>query len=233
MSLSTKTRNGNGRIAELEIQQPTPEVAAPKREVVTITAPKMRTIPIRIVGTAPYLQCRFPQKAMLQMMGKQAAGDQNGKRAKRTARDFDADYQGSMHRISDKVYGIPAAAFRAACISACRLVGFKMTIAKLSVFIESDGYDMLDKTPLVIINGTPEKHTMIGRNDNGGADIRVRAIYPEWSATVRVTFDEDQFKLVDVVNLFTRVGAQIGIGEGRPDSKNSAGMGMGTFRIES
>jgi hypothetical protein len=29
-----------------------------------------------------------------------------------------------------------------------------------------------------------------------------------------------------------RVGLQVGIGEGRPDSKNSAGMGWGLFTIE-
>jgi hypothetical protein len=29
-----------------------------------------------------------------------------------------------------------------------------------------------------------------------------------------------------------RVGAQVGIGEGRPDSKNSTGMGWGTFEIK-
>lgn len=37
---------------------------------------------------------------------------------------------------------------------------------------------------------------------------------------------------VDVANLMNRVGAQVGIGEGRPDSKNSAGMGWGLFSIE-
>ena len=36
----------------------------------------------------------------------------------------------------------------------------------------------------------------------------------------------------DVTNLLMRVGQQVGIGEGRPDSKNSAGMGWGTFNVE-
>jgi hypothetical protein len=35
------------------------------------------------------------------------------------------------------------------------------------------------------------------------------------------------------VNLFNRVGQQVGVGEGRPDSRNSAGMGMGLFNVES
>lgn len=198
---------------------------------VTVSAPKMRTVDIHITGTAPYLQCRFPEKAMNMMKAKQAAGDQTGKRAKRAPRNFEADYIGALHKTASGKCGIPASAFRSAAISACRLVGFKMTIAKLSVFIVADDYDAIDATPLVFIDGKPEKHECIGRNADGGADIRVRAIFKEWSAKVRVRFDEDQFSLADVMNLFNRVGCQIGIGEGRPDSKNSAGMGFGTFEI--
>jgi hypothetical protein len=41
----------------------------------------------------------------------------------------------------------------------------------------------------------------------------------------------DQFTPEDVANLMARVGMQVGIGEGRPDSKNSAGMGWGLFKI--
>jgi hypothetical protein len=35
----------------------------------------------------------------------------------------------------------------------------------------------------------------------------------------------------DVTNLINRVGLQVGIGEGRPDSKDSAGIGLGLFEI--
>jgi len=34
-----------------------------------------------------------------------------------------------------------------------------------------------------------------------------------------------------VTNLLARMGMQVGIGAGRPDSTDSAGMGWGTFRI--
>ena len=49
---------------------------------------------------------------------------------------------------------------------------------------------------------------------------------------MRIRFDADMFSAADVANLMNRVGAQVGIGEGRPDSKNSAGMGWGLFSIE-
>jgi hypothetical protein len=47
-----------------------------------------------------------------------------------------------------------------------------------------------------------------------------------------VRFDADQFKASDVVNLLQRAGAQVGIGEGRPFSKSSNGLGYGTFDVE-
>ena len=73
---------------------------------------------------------------------------------------------------------------------------------------------------------------MAVRNATGGPDIRVRPIWREWSADVRVRYDADQFTLNDVTNLMDRVGMQVGIGEGRPDSRQSAGLGWGTFRLE-
>jgi len=49
---------------------------------------------------------------------------------------------------------------------------------------------------------------------------------------VVVNFDADQFTVQDVTNLMQRVGMQVGIGEGRPDSRDSAGLGWGTFCLK-
>lgn len=200
-------------------------------EVLTITPPRFRTLEFTISGTAPYMQLRFSAKAMNAMMEKMAAGSAARKGKAREARDFDDDYQQAMHRSTEDWLGIPASAFRAAFISACRMVGFKMTIAKLSLFVEADGYDKVDGTPLVKITGEPERCDLPVRNATGVMDIRVRPVWMEWGAKIRVRFDEDQFKAQDVTNLLMRVGAQVGIGEGRPDSKSSAGLGYGLFEI--
>jgi hypothetical protein len=106
-----------------------------------------------------------------------------------------------------------------------------MTRAKLSLFVVADGFDKLDGTPLVkITKGKPHYVEHAVRNESGVADIRPRPMWDEgWEAEVRLTWDADQFSTIDVANLLMRVGLQVGIGEGRPDSKNSAGMGWGTF----
>lgn len=201
-----------------------------KREVV-ISAPNMATAIFKIIGTAPYVQARFSQKAMQQMADKMRAGGTSRKGKARAARDFDADYEGAKHTSTEGWIGIPAGAFRNAMISACRLVGFKMTLGKLSVFVEADGFDAVDGVPLIRINGEPEKQEMHVRNATGVVDIRVRPMWRDWSAEIRVRYDQDQFTHQDVANLLNRVGQQVGIGEGRPDSKSSAGLGWGLFAI--
>lgn len=206
-------------------------MATQQSETVTIKAPRIQTASFRLIGTAPYVQARFSAKAMQAMADKMTAGSTaQGKRV-REARDFDEDYKQAMHVSMDGWHGIPAGAFRQAMISACRLVGFKMTLAKLSVFVEADGFDAVDGIPLVRIDGEPERIDMAVRNATGVADIRVRPMWREWACDLRVSYDTDQFTLQDVSNLLTRVGIQVGIGEGRPDSRQSAGLGWGLFRI--
>jgi hypothetical protein len=118
-------------------------------------------------------------------------------------------------------------------IDCCRLVGFKMTITKMTVFAEADGYDCTDGTPLVrITKGEPEYNEMPVRLASGVCDIHPRPMWrPGWEAIVRIRYDADQFTLMDITNLLMRVGMQSGIGEGRPFSKNSNGMGWGLFTI--
>lgn len=207
--------------------------ASPTNKVVQISAPNLRTASFELIGTAPFVQLRFSEKAMNAMMDKMKGGTQSKSKKIRSARDFNEDFIQAQHISTEGWVGIPAGAFRSAMISACRLVQFKMTLAKLSVFIEADGIDKVDGVPLVKIIGKPEPNTMAVRNATGVADIRCRPMWKKWSVNLRVTYDEDQFSLQDVTNLLSRVGAQVGIGEGRPDSRMSAGLGWGTFKIAS
>lgn len=201
-------------------------------QTVAISPPKFKTLVFDLRGTAPYVQARFSAKAMQAMMAKQAAGSTAKKGTKRAARDFDEDFRQAQHISSDGWVGVPAAALRNACIDVCRMVGFKMTHAKMSIFVEADGFDSVDGAPLVkLIAKKPERLDMATRNATGVADIRVRPMWREWALKLRVRYDEDQFSASDVANLLSRAGVQVGIGEGRPFSKSSNGLGYGTFEL--
>ena len=197
-----------------------------------ISKPNIERLVLKIVGNAPYVQNKFSQKAREQMRQTQEAGSVARKGKKREPKDFQQAYEQALHVSEEGWYGIPAASFRAAMISACRLVGFKMTLAKLSVFVFADGLDADEGTPLVRIYGEPEVNESMVRVGMGVADVRWRPMWRKWHAIVRVSYDADQFSTDDVLNLMMRVGMQVGIGEGRPDRKSSAGMGWGTFDVE-
>jgi len=201
-------------------------------ERVEIPAPKFRILELKIVGAAPFVMHKFSQKARNQIIATQMAGSQAKGKKVREPKNFDEVYAGAMHLTPEGWPGIPAGAFRNAMISACRTVGYKMTHAKLAAFILADGYEKDDETPLIRIYGEPMRHTTYARNDNGSVDIRVRPMWKNWHAIVRIRYDSGMFSQSDIVNLMMRVGMQVGIGEGRPDSKNSAGMGWGLFDLD-
>ena len=195
-----------------------------------IAPPNIRTIAVDIAGTAPLVQHRFSQKARAKILADQMKGSRKKSGNSREARDPEADLKEATHVSLEGWHGHPAPAFRAALISACRVAGFVMTRAKLSVFVEPDGFDA-DGTPLIRIEGTPERLDSTVRLESGVASVAIRPIFKQWSATPKITFDADQFSPQDVVNLLHRAGLQVGIGEGRPDSKKSSGQGWGTFTV--
>ena len=200
-----------------------------KEETCIITPPKFGVTDFYIEGAAPLVVERFSKKA--ELMAKMAEGKSAGSKKNRDARDYDREAEEARYRSAENWEGMNAAAFRAAMISACRLVGFKMTLAKLSTFIEADGYDKNDGVPLVRIYGESQVYTAHTRNATGVVDVRSRPMYRNWAARLRVRYDMDQFKMADVLNLVSRCGMQVGIGAGRPDSKASAGCGFGLFNV--
>lgn len=196
---------------------------------IVIKPPKFSTVELLIEGIAPLVVERFSKK--MELMEKMAQGPSAKNKKERTARDYDNEAEEARYRAPENWEGMNAAAFRAGMISACRLVGFKMTLAKLSVFIEADGFDAKDGIPLIRIYGQSETFTAHTRNATGVVDVRSRPMYRQWAANLRIRFDADQFQVSDVINLISRVGLQVGIGAGRPDSKSSSGCGWGMFRV--
>jgi len=205
-------------------------MAAPTAKSAIIKAPEFIIASVIIQGTAPLVIERFSKKA--EIMAKMAEGNSAKNKKERKARDYEEECHQSKYFSQEKWEGFNAAALRAGMISACRLVGFKMTIAKLSAFVEADGWDN-DGIPLVRIYGNAETFTAHTRNATGVIDVRSRPMYKQWAAKLTVRFDSDQFKIEDMLALLSRVGGQVGIGAGRPDSKDSAGCGWGLFQVVS
>lgn len=202
-------------------------------ESIQIKAPNFQHAEFRLKGVAPLVIHRFSAKTKDEMKLKMETGKASASKKNREARSTDDLYEEARYRSKDGWDGFHAAAVRNAMISACRLVNFKMTLAKLSIFVEPDGWDVKEpQIPLIRILGEPTKQEDMARVETGQPYVTVRAAYHNWGAKVRIRWDADQFTVRDISNLLARVGLQVGLCEGRPDSKNSAGMGWGLFELE-
>lgn len=223
---------------------PQTRTAAPASEVkkkstktngaeLTILPPNLRVGVFHVRGTTPYVQNKFSAKALGIIKKTQKAGSTAKKNKRREPKNFTECYELAQHMTEEGKNGIPCAGIRTALISACRLAGFAMTRAKLSVFVEADSLDTTEGTGMVhFTKGAPGYAEHWVRNESGVVDLRARPMWqPGWEARIRIRYDADQFTLEDVANLLMRVGMQVGIGEGRPDSKKSAGMGWGLFEL--
>lgn len=202
-------------------------------EVATIRPANLVQTVIRIRGTAPYVQNKFSEKVREELEKKFASSEAENKSSrKRAPKDFDKQFEEAQHISTGGWNGIPCPAFRAAMIDACRTVGIQMTRAKMSVFVLPDGFDKDDGTPLVKILGKkPEQIRSSTINADGSPNICARPMWREWEAEVTLEFDADMITAESVVNLLDRAGRQVGVGCGRPFSKNSCGQGWGTFAV--
>lgn len=203
------------------------------KATVEIKPPNMKTAEFKIVGDAPLVVHRFSQKTKKEMLLKQETGKSASSKKRREAKDSNDTYEEAKYYSPDGWEGFNASAIRAALISACRLVGYKMTLAKLSVFVVPDGWDKKEpQIPLIRIYGKSVMQDDMARVETGQPYVTIRAAYHKWNAKVKLRWDADQFSIHDITNLLARVGLQVGICEGRPDSKKTAGMGWGLFHIE-
>jgi hypothetical protein len=204
------------------------------RTSVQIKAPDLRIATFKITGTSPLVIHRFSTKVKEQMARKQTEGKSASSKKNREPKNSDDTFNESRYISTENWDGFHAASVRNAMISACRLVSFKMTLAKMSIFVLEDGRDKFEpQIPLIRIYGKPVKQSDMARVETGQPYVTVRAAYHDWSANIRIRFDADQFSIEDVSHLLSRVGMQVGLGEGRHDSKNSCGMGWGCFTLES
>lgn len=204
----------------------------PSKLNIKISAPNMQTAVFEIEGTSPLVINRFSEKARRKIREGQTGERSQGKKPKKEKIKPEDEFNNARYISKQGWDGFNASAIRCASISACRVSDAKMTLAKLCIFVVADGYDAKESyMPLVRIYGKPRILESPVRTASGGMQLSWRPCYDEWRAKLTMRFDADQFSVSDMANLLMRVGTQVGIGEGRNDSKESAGMGWGCFKL--
>jgi hypothetical protein len=193
--------------------------ATPTVEISEIGAER---ILVPIIGTSPLIVHRFGEKARREMLD-----NMQGRKTPKTAKDPQADYDAAFYRFKDKGYGMPVIAFKAATVGGARFFsGVTMTALRQFVFFR--GEPGLDGQGLARIDGEPRMREDVVRVGSGGADLRYRPEFPEWSTILEVIYVTSAITRGSVLSLIDAGGMGVGVGEWRPEKKGD----FGTYRVD-
>lgn len=180
------------------------------------------TINIPIVGTSPLIVHRFSEKAKRQMLDAM-----QGRKSPKQPKDPDAEYKSSLYYLKSGEPAFPVVAFKAATISAARFYGKQVTMTSLRQFLFMKGEAGDDGQQMVRIHGDHVMREDVVRVGQG-TDLRYRAQFTEWSATLTVVYVASALTRDSVLSLVDAGGMGVGVGEWRPEKKGD----FGTYSID-
>jgi hypothetical protein len=191
------------------------------KEKITIHELDFAQAEIKIYGKTPLIVHRFDEKSKKQMLDKQTKKDIKAKEAK----DPEQQYLSSIYYFKDgRRTGFPANGFKAAMVRAGKQLGLIMTDLRGQFWLLDDGENLVE------INGSHRLREDMVRLNGGTADIRYRAEYPVWEATVRIEYLPDLISEAQLTSLLQLAGVSCGIGEWRPEKCNSGTFGTFTLK---
>lgn len=185
--------------------------------VISIPPLNIKTAELTIIGTSPLISHRWSQKAKEQMLAKQMKKATSGKAAK----DPEQDFNESLYRLPDG-FGFPAIAFKSAAVTAVTQVsGLTKVMARGAFHVRGVP---TEEGEMVRIDGVPRMREDMVRIAMGTADIRYRGEFPEWKATLTITYNANVMSAEMIANLFHHAGFAVGVGEWRPERDGDYGM---------
>ena len=180
-------------------------------------------VDISIEGVTPVIPHKWSEKAKAMMPGHP---QRDSLKSKKEVRDPEEEAEACVYRLEDGRPGIPAVAFKAAMVGACRFFSApSMVEAKLLLFVVGEGPDQL-----VPIEGEPVLREDTTRLPNGNADLRYRYAFHNWKATIRVRFVPQLLSENSIAALVDAAG-RVGVGDWRPSAPKSYTGTFGTWHI--
>jgi hypothetical protein len=192
-------------------------------EVIQIDRIGAETIEVPILGTTPLIIHRFSEKAKRQMLDAM-----QGKKTPKTAKDPQAEYEACLYRFADGGSGFPVIGFKAATVGAARFYDKSVSMVGLRQQMFFGGDIGVDGQMLARIAGEPKMREDVVRVGTGGADLRYRPEFRDWSTVLRVTYVSSMLTRSSVLSLIDAGGMGVGVGEWRPERKGD----FGTYRVD-
>lgn len=203
--------------------------AKPKKEVTGEPVQLERLVDIvatiPIIGLTPVIPHKWSEKSKMMMPGHPMNSTVKGKKG---LRQPEVEAEGCLYRLADKSLGLPATAFKAAIVDACRFFAApSMKECKLILFVEGEGSDQLVR----VTKGELELREDTPRNANGSADLRYRYMIKDWAVVLKVRFTASSISAQSIVALVDAAG-KCGVGDWRPSSPKSNTGTYGRFSVD-
>lgn len=205
-------------------------MAVAKKTETTFELPALNVgmMEVTLVGDSPLIVHAWSAKAKREMLDKQMKKAKGAKAAKNPV----ADFEESMHRLSDGGYGFPSVAFKAAAVTAgTSVAGITKVQARQAFHVLGEDVDVkgafegsISRLNLARIDGVPQMREDMVRVGMGTADLRYRAEFPNWRARILVRFNANVLSEAQILNLLNTGGFAVGVGEWRPERDGAYGM---------
>lgn len=184
----------------------------------------LQTLDIPIIGDSGLICHAWSAKAKKQMLDKQMKKATSGKVAKDPWQDFcetlywldGMPEKPTEDDVMTARFGFPAVAFKSAAITAVTSTGgMTKVMARQCFHILGEFVEILGPAPSM-------REDMV-RVGMGTADIRHRAEFETWGATLRVQHNANVLSAEQVISLFEAGGFGVGIGDWRPEKDGVSG----------
>ena len=223
--MATKKATSTKKI--VEVKQPEPVVIEHELPAMSLKKITRASVDIYFKGVTPLIVNRFANKAALMTTP--------GVKTKKPPRNPEKSFNDSRYILDDDIQkasgvtdGFPAVGFKAAIVGASRLFGKEVTLVGLRTALYVEGFGQNQLVPII---GVPESREDVVRVGQGTADLRWRATYPEWSATLTVRYIPTQIDFEGIHTLVEAAGMG-GVGEWRPASPQSNTGMYGQFTLD-
>ena len=231
--------------------------AAKQAAVNVLVKLQLGKVLVPVISQTGLIVHEFSAKSKKEMLATQMKEAKKGREAKNPLEDF----KGSLYKfpadgpLAGK-FGFPARGFKACFVNAANDVELEKTKIKRQLRVHGTGEASMNVDGLILIEADPlpkalwtewdhkyakelEEYHKAGismREDvvrlaNGSADLRYRAIYPNWRAKVPVVYNSRMLSQEQLLALIDAAGFGVGIGEWRPGAPQSQSGQFGCFVV--
>jgi len=197
--------------------------------VIELSSLPVARVTLPIIGLSPLIPHAWSEKAKKMMPGHPSGGLTPVER--KALRKPEEEAHSCVYWLDDGRPAMPATAFKAAMVGACRLFReLTMVEAKVLFFVEGEVRDT-DQYVSFSYKGEPVLREDTPRIDNGrSTDLRYRfAFYPWWTA-LTIRYLSNNISEASIGSLVDAAGNG-GVGDWRPSAPKSSTGTFGTFRI--